>query len=280
MILLAVALAWAATLLAVARPREQDLSGRLQGPAGGSTAGANHPGRSAGPVVGGVVVVVVVLLVPAAGLLAGSRGTVLVGCLAAVAATAVRWWRSHRRTRLVAARRVEVARACSVLASHLRVGQIPSDALAAASVDCPVLMEAVRTQDIGGDVVELWRQQARQPGRSGLLDLARSWRVAVDSGAPLAPVLSVAAESLRSDQVLQGVVAGELAAPRATAKVMAVLPALGVAMGYLLGGSPLTWLWAEPLGWACLSGGVLLACAGVLWIEALAERASVTRAGG
>ena len=69
-------------------------------------------------------------------------------------------------------------------------------------------------------------------------------------------------------------VAGELSAPRATGKVMAVLPACGVGLGYLLGGEPIGWLLGGPLGWGCLLAGVILASLGVLWIEALAGRAA------
>jgi tight adherence protein B len=70
------------------------------------------------------------------------------------------------------------------------------------------------------------------------------------------------------------VVNSELAAARATSKVMAALPPCGIAIGYLLGGDPARWLLVRPAGWTCLLTGILLACAGVLWIEALAQRAT------
>ena len=70
------------------------------------------------------------------------------------------------------------------------------------------------------------------------------------------------------------IVSAELAAPRSTGKVMAVLPLVGIGLGYLLGGRPLSWLVAGPLGWACLLLGLLLAAAGVLWIERLARAAA------
>ena len=67
-------------------------------------------------------------------------------------------------------------------------------------------------------------------------------------------------------------VASELSAPRATGKVMAALPGCGIGLGYLLGGDPIHWLLGGPLGWGCLLAGVVLACLGVLWIEALARQ--------
>ena len=169
---------------------------------------------------------------------------------------------------------VEVARACSALAAQLRVGQVPSVALGVAAEDFTVLREARDAQDLGGDVTRVWHSQAQRPGYAGLLDLARAWQVSSRSGAPMSAVLEHVAEGLADDQSLRAVVAGELSAPRATGKVMAVLPGCGVGLGYLLGGEPIGWLLAGPLGWGCLLGGVVLACLGVLWIEALAHQAA------
>ena len=129
---------------------------------------------------------------------------------------------------------------------------------------------------LGGDVAETLIVQAAQPGCAGLADLGRAWRLAVETGAPMAATLDHVAGSLRRDEALQRTVAAELAGPRATGKVMAVLPLGGIAMGYLLGGRPIQFLIDGPLGWACLSGGVALACAGVLWVDRLARVAEGT----
>ncbi len=167
-----------------------------------------------------------------------------------------------------------MARACAALAAQLRIGQVASEALVVAAADCPVLREARDAQDLGGDVTRVWRSQAQRPGFAGLIDLARAWQVSSQSGAPMSAVLEHVADGLAADQSLRAVVAGELSAPRATGKVMAALPGCGVGLGYLLGGEPVGWLLAGPLGWGCLLGGVVLACLGVLWIEVLAERAA------
>jgi tight adherence protein B len=90
----------------------------------------------------------------------------------------------------------------------------------------------------------------------------------------MSATLEQVAAALVAEQDLRAVVAGELSAPRATGKVMAVLPACGVGLGYLLGGEPVAWLLSGPLGWGCLLGGVVLACLGVLWVEGLARRAT------
>jgi tight adherence protein B len=213
------------------------------------------------------------LLVMSGLVLDGPRGAVLCLALVVVGATAAGLTRQRRRRGSAVQGRAEVARACAALAAQLRVGQVPSEALVTAAADCAVLREARDTQEMGGDVTRAWRIQARQPGYADLLDLARAWEVSSRSGAPMSAVLEHVAEELAADQSLRAVVAGELSAPRATGKVMAVLPGCGVGLGYLLGGEPIGWLLAGQLGWGCLLGGVVLACLGVMWIETLAERA-------
>jgi tight adherence protein B len=212
--------------------------------------------------------------ISAAGYAAKGQGAVLSCAIVLIAVTAVRLVWQYRRRRSALRARAEIAHACAVLASYLRVGQVPSAALAIAAADCVVLRESHQARTLGGDVVQVWRQQARRPGHAGLLELARAWQISTETGAPMSSTLDQVAASLAADQALTQVVNSELAAARATGKVMAVLPACGIGIGYLLGGDPARWLLAGPAGWACLLAGVVLACAGVLWIEGLARQAS------
>ena len=119
---------------------------------------------------------------------------------------------------------------------------------------------------------QVWRQQAQRAGYRGLLELARAWQVSVETGAPMSSTLDQVATSLSADQELNRVVNSELAAARATSKVMAALPPCGIGIGYLLGGDPARWLLAGPAGWACLLSGILwraLVCCGLrLWLGA------------
>lgn len=213
-------------------------------------------------------------VVTVGGVVADVRGAVVAVAVVIAAGTVVRILLLHARDRRARRAQSDVARACGVLASYVRVGQVPADALVLVAVDCPVLAEAAAVQRIGGDVPDALRSRAEEPGHAGLLDLARAWRVSSSSGAPMAPALEEVASGLASDESLRSVVSAELAAPRSTGKVMAVLPLVGVALGYLLGGRPLAWLVAGPVGWACLLAGLLLAAGGVLWIERLARAAA------
>jgi tight adherence protein B len=218
--------------------------------------------------------IILLFVIIASGHLGKAKGAVLASAILLVGVTATRLVVQYRRRRTALRVRAEIARACGALASYLRVGQVPSAALAIAAADCEVLREGHQTRTLGGDVVQVWRLQARREGHSGLLELARAWQVSTESGAPMSSTLDQVATSLAADQALTQVVNSELAAARATGKVMAILPGCGLGIGYLLGGDPARWLLAGPAGWACLLGGVALACAGVLWIEALARQVS------
>lgn len=262
-------LAVLAVLLGVTRPMAHDVRQRLA---------VEQPRRRALSRRGASVVAVLGLtavLVGAASASGGAPAAVLVAVSIIVALTC-RWlWLQRMRSRSALKAQTDVAHACEVLAAHLRVGQVATEALVVAATDCPVLVEARQVQAVGGDVTTVWRRQAGQPGHLGLLELARAWQVSIDTGAPLSAALEQVAASLAAEQSLRTVVAGELAAPRATSKVMAALPACGIGMGYLLGGDPIDWLLGGPAGWACLILGVGLACSGVMWIELLARHASV-----
>jgi tight adherence protein B len=250
MMLVCLGCAMLAAWLAVSRPAARSLESRLAPPAPTPVVNAGFeggPGRRRSWTVAASLIILLVLII-AAGFSGEARGAVLASAGLLVAVTTGRLIVSYRRRR--------------------------STALAIAAADCDVLREGHRAHTLGGDVVSVWRQQARHRGHIGLLDLARAWQVSVETGAAMSSMLDQVATSLSADQSLIGVVNSELAAARATSKVMAALPLCGIGLGYLLGGDPAHWLLAGPAGWACLLLGVLLACVGVLWIEALARRAS------
>jgi tight adherence protein B len=278
MIMMCVGCAALAAWLAVPTAPARSVRRRLSPHAGTSNAGrgeetaGRRPGRRLWIYL--AIMIILLIVITAAGYLADGQGVVLSCATVLVAMTAIGLAWQYRRRRSALRFRAEVAHACAVLASYLRVGQVPSAALAIAAADCEVLREGHQAYTLGGNVVQIWRKQARRPGHAGLLELARAWQISIETGAPMSSTLDQVAVSLAADQALAHVVNSELAAARATGKLMAVLPACGIGIGYLLGGNPARWLLARPSGWACLLAGVLLACAGVLWIEALARQAS------
>jgi tight adherence protein B len=264
-----------ATLLAVPRPAAKNLSSRLAPQSQTSVAdarGASRTRRRRSWIALAIIILPGVII--AGGYFGKGKGATVASAALLIAGTAAHLFGQYRRRRSAHRARADVAQACAVLASYLRVGQVPSAALAIAAADCEVLRKGQQAHTLGGEVVQAWRQQARLPGHGGLLELGRAWQVSVETGAPMSSTLEQVAASLSADQGLTRVVNSELAAARATSKVMAALPPCGIGIGYLLGGDPAGWLLDGPAGWACLLAGTLLACAGVLWIEALARRAA------
>jgi len=212
-----------------------------------------------------------VLAVGLANRLAGPSAAVVGVAVLIVLATIARLCLGYHESRKALRVEVEVAQACSLLASQIRVGRVPAEALHGAAQDCPVLAVASKAQDLGGDVTSVWRRQSTLPGHEGLAVLARGWQVSAETGAPLAANLEQVSTALSAEVALRAVVRSELAAARATGKIMAVLPLVGLGMGYLLGGNPLQFLLSQKWGWACLVVGVALAAVGVLWIDRLAQ---------
>jgi tight adherence protein B len=140
-----------------------------------------------------------------------------------------------------------VARAAELVAA----GSAPSEALAAAA-----------------------RQGAALATHAGVAAAAAAWGVAEHAGASLAPALRGAAEALRDRAGAERDIATALAGPRATARLMSWLPAVGVAMAYGIGVDVIGTLVTGPLGWvAAVSGGGLLV-AGRSWTRRLIRSAS------
>ncbi|MGB9012814.1 MAG: type II secretion system F family protein, partial [Aeromicrobium sp.] len=104
-------------------------------------------------------------------------------------------------------------------------------------------------------------------------DFASAWAVADRSGAPFAGVLTRLADRARDDLDLAAEVSAELAPARATARLMAMLPTFGLALGAGMGGDPVHVLLATTVGGVCLVLGVGFASVGVLWVEKVASEA-------
>jgi tight adherence protein B len=73
-------------------------------------------------------------------------------------------------------------------------------------------------------------------------------------------------------------VSAGLAGARATARLLASLPILGLCLGYAVGARPLTFLTGTQVGWLCLAVGLALAGVGLFWVERLADACEDTGA--
>ena len=78
---------------------------------------------------------------------------------------------------------------------------------------------------MGADVPAQLRELAqRDPAPGSSRTLAATWQVAHDTGSGLAAAIGQAAEAIRDDRRTARLVAAELAAAHATARMLAVLP--------------------------------------------------------
>ncbi|MFT4030094.1 MAG: type II secretion system F family protein, partial [Protaetiibacter sp.] len=114
-----------------------------------------------------------------------------------------------------------------------------------------------------------------ESARRGWCALAACWLVATEAGAPLAGALERSAETLRSLADADRQVELALTGPLATARIVALLPAVGVLMAVLIGTDPVgVVLGTVPGAVSALLGAAAL-LAGVRWNRRLVAAARV-----
>lgn len=165
--------------------------------------------------------------------------------------------------------RPDVAALLEGLAAELAAGQPTRSALTASAADlavvpCPRAIAAARS---GGDVAAALREDAEAPGARDLRALAACWEVAEHAGAGLSAAVDQVARALRESQAARAQLASEVAGARASARVLAVLPLLGLAIGQWIGADPVEWLFGSWSGRGVLAAGAVLQLVGMLWLR-------------
>ncbi|MCD4532718.1 type II secretion system F family protein [Nocardioides sp. cx-169] len=211
-----------------------------------------------------------VLAAVAVALLSG-RLLVLAILAAVVVAAAMALLRARRERLAARATSRRVLELCESLSADLGAGQPPGAVLARAAAEWPALAPVAEAHRIGSDVPAAWRELAHMPGAEDLLVVAAAWQLAHRAGAGLADAVDRVSRDLRAAQSTRRIVDGELASARATARLVAGLPLLALAMGSGAGGDPWGFLLGQPVGLACLAAGLALGLAGLWWIEAIAR---------
>jgi tight adherence protein B len=193
-----------------------------------------------------------------------------------VAAAAVRRLAALARLRrLRRERQRRVMAVCDALSAELRGGLPMATALRHACGPESELDPVVAAAGLGGDVAGAFRSCAQRPGAEGLRAVAAAFEVAGSSGSALATVLDHVARGLREDEDARAEVMAALGPPRATAKMLALLPIFGLGLGASIGAQPWQFLLGSSWGLVCLAGGVGLALLGLWWVERLATAAEV-----
>jgi tight adherence protein B len=180
-----------------------------------------------------------------------------------------------------------VAEVIGALASDLAVGRSPAQALgslADEAADEPdagsdrrrlerVLRPVAETARLGGSVPEALRAASTTDGCAALARVASAWQLAESTGAPVVTVLARVGGAIRQQADHVRDVRAELAGPRASARLLAMLPVLGLLMGTGIGAHPVHVLLETTYGQVALCAGVALELAGLFWTDRIARRA-------
>lgn len=183
------------------------------------------------------------------------------------------------RGRRLALQRARAVEACGALAAELRAGRSPEAALqvaaqVAVAATARALQAAATAAAVGGDPALRLAEEADATASPQLLrGLAACWSVCTPGGAGLAAAVDRVVTAERDLQQRRLDVAAELAGPRATARLLAALPVLGLLLATALGAAPLAFLLGTGVGRVDLLAGVGLDVAGLLWTRRLVRRA-------
>lgn len=178
--------------------------------------------------------------------------------------------------RRAADRRRQSLRVAEIMESMLALGHLPSAAIGFAAEECALVAPVAAAVQLGGNPWEVLRQLAGLPGGTGLAWIGQAWQASHISGGGLVEALGLVRATMESQADTAAVVTAELAGPRATSQLLAVLPLLGLAAAWALG-VDLVHFFGSRLGGFCLLSGVGLACAGLIWSEMVARRAEPGR---
>jgi tight adherence protein B len=121
----------------------------------------------------------------------------------------------------------------------------------------------------GARLEPTWRAAAERWRSPALQAVAEGWGLSERHGAPVVDVLDALVGALRDRMRIEAAVQTALAAPRATARLLAVLPIGGVGLGELVGVHPLAVLVGTGAGHVAGVLGVAATLGGWLWMRRL-----------
>jgi tight adherence protein B len=180
--------------------------------------------------------------------------------------------RALRRSRAIRARALNAALglACAELAAGTRIDHALQAAAEAAGPFEAAFGAAARAVGEASDPVAA---VVTADTAAELRPMVAALQIAMRSGAPIAAVLDRARSDVAERAALARDLAAAVSGARASAALLAVLPALGVAMGVGLGAAPLRVLFGTSAGHGLLATGAVLTALGLLWTERLISAA-------
>ncbi|BAX95736.1 hypothetical protein MSTE_00393 [Mycobacteroides stephanolepidis] len=186
------------------------------------------------------------------------------------------WWRRRRRLMAQSEELAVLESGLDVLVGELRVGAHPVRAFETTAAE------------LGGTVGEVFAAMAARARLGVTLDpavprlgpsaaqwdrISSGWALAQRYGLAVADLLDACRTDLQERQRFTSRVNAGLAGPRATAAVLTGLPVAGIGLGQMIGAKPLAVLCSGGVGGMLLIVGVVLACAGLLWSDAITGKA-------
>jgi tight adherence protein B len=218
-----------------------------------------------------------------AGAVAGPAGLL---AMAAVLGTGLRLGRralSDRRRRTA---RIDIQAGLRMLARELRSGAEPAVAArnagsAARGDGAAVLLalaEWARSDDRWAPVPDAAAEgvtsltSSAAPAVQMSARLRSGWLLTRRHGVAFTPLIDALAADLAQQISADSERSGEVAGPRMSGYVMAMLPLLGLALGAGMGADPIRVLLSSTIGSILLLVGVALTCGGLLWSERIVRR--------
>lgn len=101
-----------------------------------------------------------------------------------------------------------------------------------------------------------------------------AWRFSATSGAALGEVLDSVSLAIRHAEQAKAQRRAAMAAPVATARLLAALPVIGLGLGQAMGVQPMQVLFGTTTGRVCLVTGLVFGVAGAWWSHVLVQRAA------
>lgn len=168
-------------------------------------------------------------------------------------------------------RPAEPGEALSHMAAFLKAGLTPSSAwreVAAGSPETDIPVVVVRNMDAGFSLHDAIVQALHGQSVAWRM-VGASWSIARDSGSPLASTLSLLAQSVRENEQMHRQIRATVAGPRATMRLVMLLPVMALAAGAVTGVNALGILFGTPLGLTALAVAGALMVGAWWWMRAL-----------
>ena len=105
-----------------------------------------------------------------------------------------------------------------------------------------------------------------------------AWALVRDSGSAMGPALDALASAMRDQEITTREIRAELAAPRATLRLVGILPAVALAGSALAGGDSLRFLFSTAPGLTSLGLGIGLLAGAWWWMSLITTRVQDTQA--